>query len=57
MSESSEKKSDPHYLGHRQRLRQRLLQAGADAFQDYELLEILLFAVIPRKDVKPLAKE
>jgi DNA repair protein RadC len=47
---------DPHYLGHRQRLRERLLQAGAGALQDYELLEVLLFAAIPRRDVKPLAK-
>jgi DNA repair protein RadC len=43
--------------GHRQRLRERLLQAGAVACQDYELLEILLFAAIPRRDVKPLAKK
>lgn len=46
-----------HYEGHRQRLRARLLQAGAEALQDYELLEVLLFAAIPRRDVKPLAKE
>ncbi|MDE2029454.1 MAG: DNA repair protein RadC [Alphaproteobacteria bacterium] len=46
----------PHYHGHRQRLRERLLQAGPDALQDYELLEALLFAAIPRRDVKPLAK-
>jgi DNA repair protein RadC len=47
----------PHYLGHRQRLRERLLQGGGDALQDYELLELLLFAAIPRRDVKPLAKK
>lgn len=47
----------PHYHGHRQRLRQRLLHAGADALQDYELLELLLFAALPRRDVKPLAKQ
>ncbi|MGE4352173.1 MAG: DNA repair protein RadC [Bdellovibrionales bacterium] len=46
-----------HYEGHRNRLRERLLEAGADALQDYELLELLLFAAIPRRDVKPLAKE
>jgi DNA repair protein RadC len=46
----------PHWTGHRQRLRQRLLTAGADALADYELLEALLFA-IPRRDVKPLAKQ
>jgi DNA repair protein RadC len=47
----------PHYSGHRQRLRERLFQAGPEALQDYELLEMLLFMAIPRRDVKPLAKE
>lgn len=46
-----------HYEGHRDRLRARLLEAGADALQDYEILELLLFSAIPRRDVKPLAKE
>jgi DNA repair protein RadC len=46
----------PHYLGHRDRLRQRFREGGADALPDYELLELLLFAAIPRQDVKPLAK-
>ena len=47
----------PHYAGHRDRLRQRFLNSGADGLQDYELLELLLFTVIPRRDVKPLAKD
>jgi DNA repair protein RadC len=47
----------PHYHGHRDRLRRRLLDAGADSLADYEVLEMLLFAAIPRRDVKPLAKE
>ena len=47
---------DPGHAGHRQRLRQRFLKGGADALPDYELLELLLFAAIPRRDVKPLAK-
>jgi len=46
----------PHYVGHRERLRERLLAAGAEALPDYELLEFLLFAARPRGDVKPLAK-
>ena len=46
----------PHYYGHRGRLRQRLLDAGAESLPDYELLEVLLFANNPRQDVKPLAK-
>lgn len=45
-----------HYLGHRQRLRERFLQASGDELPDYELLELILFAAKPRGDVKPLAK-
>ena len=45
-----------HYLGHRARLRERLLQAGPEAVADYELVELVLFRAIPRRDVKPLAK-
>lgn len=47
----------PHYSGHRDRLRQRFLQGGSEAMQDYELLELILFMAIPRRDVKPLAKD
>ena len=46
----------PHYFGHRERLRQRFLAGGRDAMPDYELMELALFAAIPRRDVKPLAK-
>jgi DNA repair protein RadC len=46
----------PHYLGHRQRLRQRLLDGGTEALPDYELLEFLLFTAQPRGDMKPIAK-
>lgn len=42
--------------GHRHRLRDRLLASGADALPDYELLEMTLFAAMPRGDTKPLAK-
>lgn len=52
----SDMAAPPHYAGHRERLRQRLLDAGAESLPDYELLEVLLFANDPRKDVKPLAK-
>lgn len=48
--------SAPHYLDHRKRLRARFLAGGADALPDYELMELLLFGAIPRRDVKPLAK-
>ena len=46
----------PHYWGHRERLRGRFLTAGAEALSDYELLELLLFRVLPRRDTKPIAK-
>ncbi|MDN2579201.1 DNA repair protein RadC [Aquibium sp. ELW1220] len=46
----------PHYAGHRERLRERFVQVGADALADYELLELLLFRAIPRADTKPIAK-
>ena len=47
----------PHYLGHRDRLRARFREAGADAVSDYELLELVLFRTIPQRELKPLAKE
>ena len=46
----------PHYFGHRERLRERLLAAGTESLADYELLEVILFAARPRGDVKPVAK-
>lgn len=46
----------PHEHGHRERLKARFAAHGADAMPDYELLELVLFAAIPRRDVKPLAK-
>lgn len=55
--DGSRKKEEPHYYGHRDRLRARFLQSGPEALQDYELLELVLFMAIPRRDVKPLAKE
>ena len=45
-----------HYAGHRERLRERFLKSP-DTLPDYELLELVLFRTIPRRDVKPLAKE
>jgi DNA repair protein RadC len=48
----------PSYIAdHRKRLRVRFLSGGADAMPDYELLELLLFRAIPRRDVKPLARQ
>jgi len=48
---------EAHQSGHRERLRARFMEGGADALPDYELLELVLFAAIPRRDVKPLAKQ
>jgi DNA repair protein RadC len=56
MSGSAGDSEPAHYLGHRERLRTRLREAGAEAIADYELLELVLFRAIPRRDVKPLAK-
>jgi DNA repair protein RadC len=47
---------DSSHYGHRERLRARFLAGGAAAMPDYELLELALFAALPRKDTKPLAK-
>ena len=47
----------PHYHGHRERLRARFMEAGAQALADYEMLELVLFRAVPRRDVKPLAKD
>ena len=47
----------PHHVGHRSRLRERFLKAGSDGLADYEILELILFRAIPRRDVKPLAKQ
>jgi DNA repair protein RadC len=45
-----------HFLGHRERLRERFVESGPDSLPDYELLEMLLFRAIRRGDTKPLAK-
>lgn len=41
------------HAGHRQRLRQKFLDGH---LADYELLELILSFVIPRRDVRPLAR-
>jgi DNA repair protein RadC len=54
--ETGLEEAPPHYHGHRERLRGRFREAGSDAVSDYELLELVLFRALPRRDVKPLAK-
>lgn len=56
MNEAEESLATPHYHGHRERLRERFRKGGAEALGDYELLELILFRALPRRDVKPLAK-
>ena len=48
--------AEPHFLGHRERLRERFRRGGAAALSDYEVLELILFRAMPRRDVKPIAK-
>ena len=47
---------EKHYHGHRERLRTRFRDSGEGALADYEILELLLFRLIPRRDTKPVAK-
>ena len=56
LSDASSPADLPHYIGHRSRLRERLREGGEDALPDYEIVELVLFAAIPRQDVKELAK-
>lgn len=56
-SEPGNDKTPPHYHGHRDRLKQRLLDSDGEALADYELLEAILFRALPRRDTKPIAKE
>ena len=59
MNQISESKNQerPHYLGHRERLRERFQKVGSEGLHDYELLELLLAYAIPRRDTKPIAKK
>jgi len=43
-------------IGHRSRMRDRLLHRGPDSLADYEMLEMLLFFAFKTGDTKPLAK-
>lgn len=56
MSADKPAQPKPHYHGHRDRLRARFADKGAESLSDYELLELYLFRSIPRRDIKPLAK-
>ena len=56
-AKAGERGKQPSYIrDHRARLRQRFMDGGATAVPDYELLELILFRSIPRRDVKPIAR-
>jgi DNA repair protein RadC len=55
-AKASKPNDDAHYLGHRERLRKRFIDTGDASLADYEVLELLLFRMIPRRDTKPIAK-
>lgn len=55
-SDAGPRRDEADVAGHRRRLKDRFRTAGADAVADYELLELLLFRSIPRRDTKPVAK-
>ncbi|WP_373299062.1 RadC family protein [Algimonas arctica] len=56
LAPATDKDPKPHYHDHRDRLRDKFTRRGADAFDDYELLELILFQALPRIDTKPIAK-
>ena len=56
-NESETIQKDPHYAGHRRRLRERFEKNGLEGFADYEVVELLLTLAIPRSDVKQPAKD
>lgn len=58
-SQGARREANPefHGTGHRERLRERLLEGGADALADYEVLEFVLFGAQRKGDTKPLAKQ
>jgi len=55
--EKDKKEKKPHFHEHRKRVKEKFRKHGLNGFHDYETLELLLSYAIPRRDVKPLAKE
>ena len=56
MSDAAAAPQEPHFAGHRERLRERFRRGGSSALNDYKFLELILFRAMPRRDVKPIAK-
>ena len=57
MNQENKGDKQPHYIGHRKRLKEKFLNSAPSSVSDYELLELLLFQALSRRDVKPLAKD
>lgn len=60
MSNSTDNKTQdlkPHYMSRSYKMRERFCEKGADSLADHELIELILYSAIPRKDVEPIAKE
>ncbi len=55
--QGARRRTAAQHEGHRQRLKDRFTDGGPEALPDYELLELLLFSAIPRRDTKSLAKD
>ena len=49
--------TENHAKGHRNRLKQKFVKDNGSSLADYEILELILTYAIPRKDVKPIAKD
>ncbi|NLX76820.1 MAG: DNA repair protein RadC [Clostridiaceae bacterium] len=43
------------HAGHREKLKQRFIEEGLGAFEDHQILEMLLFYTIPRRDTNEIA--
>ena len=50
-------KKNHHHQGHRERMRQRVLSQGIDNMPEHEILEFLLYPLIPMKDTNPIAHD
>jgi DNA repair protein RadC len=50
-------KDADHISGHRSRMRDKVMDKGAAALSELELLEMILYAASARRDTKPLAKD
>ena len=57
MAQNKETRKKSIHTGHRQRVKEEFLSRGVEGWQDYRILELLLFYAQPQGDVNPLAHE